>query len=78
MLYVRFTIAPRQLLPLSLQVCIIPNITTEDYTYCYGGKLSADPAKSFRPLINCALHIISCFDSLIVQIRTQSRTSWLL
>ena len=51
----------------AVQVCIIPNITTEDFTYCYGGKLSADPAKSFRPLINRALHIISGFDSLIVQ-----------
>ena len=50
----------------AVQFCIIPNITTEDYTYCYGGKLKADPAKCFRPLINRALYIMSGFHSLIV------------
>ena len=66
---------PLSLFLYAIRVCIIPNITTEDYTYWYGNKLEPDPAKSFHPLIDLALHIISVFYSLIVQMRTQSRIS---
>ena len=107
----------------AVQVCIIPNITTEDfprlsiclllftcnyvvsvwrgflflwvlgmgYVILLWHSLSLPynyfqyilvwrparigPPKSFRPLINLALHIISGFDSLIVQMRTQRRIS---
>ena len=49
---IHFTTAPRKLFPLAVQVCFIPNITTEDYPYWYGGKLEPGPAKGCRPLIN--------------------------
>ena len=62
MSYIHFTTAPHQLVPVCSTSLCFPNITTEDNTYWYGGKLQPDLAKSFRPLLN-----LVGFDLLMVQ-----------